>query len=102
MIAQCIAFAVLAVLAVAPARADTMVINVNGITIDVKTVETNIVIFDISATGRSSGQIVNSLKENGILAIGFGTKIRFVTHCDVTSDDIDRTIQNLNNVIKNS
>ena len=36
MIVRFIAFAVLAVLAVAPARADTMVINVNGITIDDK------------------------------------------------------------------
>ena len=36
MIARFIAFAALAVLAVAPARADTMVINVNGITIDDK------------------------------------------------------------------
>ncbi len=66
--------------------------NINGIAIDVETVETNIVIFDISATGKTSAEIVAGLKEQGILSIGFGTKIRFVTHCDVASDDIESVI----------
>lgn len=66
--------------------------NINGIAIDVETVETNIVIFDISATGKTSAEIVTALREKGVLAIGFGTKIRFVTHCDVSSTDIENTV----------
>lgn len=76
--------------------------EIAGIAIDVKTVETNIVIFDISATGKTSSEIVELIKGRGILAIGFGTKIRFVTHCDVTSYDVDQTVKTFQDVLKNS
>ena len=66
--------------------------DINGIAIDVETVETNIVIFDIFGTGKTAADIVAGLKEQGILAIGFGTKIRMVTHCDVSADDIEGVI----------
>ncbi len=65
--------------------------EIHGIAVDVERVVTNIVIFDISATGRSSAEICEKLKKNGILAIGFGSLIRMVTHCDVSADDIQRT-----------
>ena len=70
-----------------------------GITLDVETVETNIVIFDISGTGRTSAEICAALKEKGILASGFANRIRMVTHLDVNSDDIDRTVSSLNEII---
>ena len=70
-----------------------------GIAIDVAGVETNIVIFDITYTGRSSSEIVADLKQAGVYSIGFGSKIRFVTHCDVSGDDISKTIAALAAVI---
>lgn len=70
-----------------------------GISIDVERVVTNIVIFDISATGKTSSEICAVLRANGILAIGFGSLIRMVTHCDVTSDDILTTISVLESVV---
>ncbi len=73
--------------------------NIPGITIDVEKVVTNIVIFDISGTGKTSGEIVAALKEHGILAIGFGNSIRMVTHCDVLADDIATTIRVFESVI---
>lgn len=76
--------------------------TINGIKIDVETVETNIVIFDIAGTGQTAGEIVAGLKQKGVLAIGFGTKIRFVTHCDVSPEDIEQTIKVLNEHFKNS
>ena len=66
---------------------------IRGIEINVETVETNIVIFDISAIGKTAAEIVSALKEKGILAIGFGTKIRFVTHLGISMSDIDATLQ---------
>ena len=75
--------------------------KINGIAIDVETVETNIVIFDISATGKNAAEIVTALKDHGILAIGFGTKIRFVSHCDVSRQDINKTIEKLDAFLKN-
>lgn len=74
--------------------------NINGIEIDVETVETNIVIFDISGTDKTAAEIVAGLKDQGILSIGFGTKIRFVTHCDVASDDIEGVIGALSSECK--
>lgn len=73
-----------------------------GIAIDLEKVVTNIVIFDISGTGKTSAEIVNALNDNGILAIGFGNLIRMVTHLDVSRQDIDQTIEKLNAVVKNS
>ena len=70
-----------------------------GIALDVETVETNIVIFDVSGTGRTSGEICAGLKENGILASGFGTRIRMVTHLDVTANNMDFVILSLSSTI---
>lgn len=73
--------------------------TISGIDVDVEKVVTNIVIFDISATGKTSAQICDELKQRGILAIGFGPKIRMVTHCDVTAADIADVIDAFNDVI---
>ncbi len=73
--------------------------NINGVAIDVEKAVTNIIIFDISATGKTSAEIVATLKENGILAIGFGNLIRMVTHCDVSADDIATTTRVLASII---
>lgn len=76
--------------------------NISGIAIDVNSVETNIVIFDITATGKTAAAIVEALRIKGVLAIGFGTKIRFVTHCDVSREYIEQTITILNDHFENS
>ncbi len=73
--------------------------DIPGIGINVEKVVTNIVIFDIAATGKSSAEIVSKLKDDGILAIGFGSLIRMVTHCDVPSADVARTIDAMASLI---
>jgi threonine aldolase len=73
--------------------------EIKGIEIDVEKVVTNIVIFDISSTGKTSAEIVEALKNNGILAIGFGNLIRMVTHLDVSADDISATVKTLRSLI---
>jgi len=65
--------------------------KIQSVDIDATKVATNIVIFDISATGKAAAAIVAALKEKGISAIGFGSLIRMVTHLDVTADDMART-----------
>jgi threonine aldolase len=69
-----------------------------GISIDVDKVVTNIVIFDIASTGKTSAEIVESLAGKGILAIGFGSFIRMVTHLDVSGDQISQTIAAMSEV----
>jgi len=67
--------------------------QIDGVKIDPNTVETNIVVFDVSETDTDPYRIVESLKERGILMIPFGKAlIRAVTHLDVTSEDIERAI----------
>lgn len=72
--------------------------GIPGIDIDVERVVTNIVIFDVSATGKTSSEICSGLAEQGILAIGFGTLIRMVTHCDVSTGDIDSAIAAMHSI----
>jgi len=76
---------------------------IDGISIDSSTVQTNIVIFDVSGTGKPSSEICSRLKEEGVLAIGISdTQIRMVTHLDVAHADVDRTIEKLQNLLRNS
>jgi len=70
-----------------------------GISIDVDRVVTNIVIFDISGTGKPSAEIVGALGLLGVLAVGFGAQIRMVTHLDVSADDVDATIESMSRVL---
>ena len=72
--------------------------NISGIEIDVEKAVTNIVIFDITRTGKTSAEIVSALSDKGVLAIGFGNLIRMVTHCDVSADDIFTTINALGSI----
>jgi threonine aldolase len=67
--------------------------KIPGIRIDPESVVTNIVIFDVSATGRSPQEICDRLGEQGLLAFGWDTVIRMVTHLDVTRSQIDEALQ---------
>ncbi len=69
--------------------------NLKGVSIDAERVQTNIVIFDVSETGKTSAEICAVLKENEILAIPFGKAIRMVTHYDVSREDIEKTLLEL-------
>jgi len=77
------------------------VADIDGIAIDTSKVQTNIVIFDVAGTGKTSSEICARLKDAGVLAIGISeAQIRMVTHCDVTSDNIVATIDILTDSLK--
>jgi threonine aldolase len=58
--------------------------NTPGIQVDLATVQTNIVIFDVSGTGRGSAELSALWKANGVLINPVNAmKMRLVTHCDV-------------------
>nr|MCU0240454.1 beta-eliminating lyase-related protein [Pyrinomonadaceae bacterium] len=75
------------------------VANIKGIEIDSEKIQTNIVIFDVSKTGKTSNEICDKLKEHNILAIPFGKSIRMVTHYDVNRQDIEITIKTLEDLL---
>jgi threonine aldolase len=65
-----------------------------GIRINPASVETNIVIFDISGTGVAPPDFSNELKSRGVLANGVGaTSIRMVTHRDVARHQCERALE---------
>jgi len=74
--------------------------NIPGIKLDIEAVQTNIIIFDVAETGRSVAEIVQRLKEKGVLVVPFGgTRIRAVTHLDVDQKDIERAVMVLQEVL---
>ncbi len=75
------------------------VANIKGISIDAEKVQTNIVIFDVSGTGKTSAEICDRLREEEIYAIPFGKAIRMVTHCDVSREDIETTLNDLQKIL---
>ncbi len=71
-----------------------------GIKLDLESVQTNIVIFDIAETGRPAAEVVQKLKKNGVLVVPFGNaRIRAVTHLDVSAQDIQRAVEVFKKVI---
>ena len=70
-----------------------------GVKIDPEKVITNIVIFDVAETGQTADAICAQLRGRGVLASGFGSSIRMVTHCDVARADIERALRELRSVL---
>ena len=64
--------------------------NIDGLTVDPDTIQTNIVIFDVDpSVGMASG-LINALKEEDLLVSSPGPhSIRMVTHREVDSADIE-------------
>jgi threonine aldolase len=73
--------------------------ELSGVKIDPERVVTNIVIFDVAATGIGADEICARLHERNVLASGFGTAIRMVTHYDVSRADIETALAALREVI---
>jgi threonine aldolase len=68
--------------------------QIAGIKIDLATVQTNIVIFDVSATGMQAADIVANLKQHGVACGSINPQtIRFVTHCNVDRKDCEQALK---------
>ena len=68
-----------------------------------KSYGTNIVIFDCQDTGIDAVQLCEALKPHGIWALDTAPySVRFVTHCDVDEQGIDRALQVLRAVVTKS
>ena len=71
-------------------RLATLLAQIPSVSIDLKSVETNIIFFDV-ASSRSPADLVAALKAEGVLinAVG-GRTYRAVTHLDVSADEIEQ------------
>lgn len=73
--------------------------EIPGIQIEPDDIETNIVFFDVSETGRTGDEISAGTTEKGVRMGGRGNRIRAVTHIDITSDDIDQALETIHEVV---
>ncbi|HLA95646.1 MAG TPA: GntG family PLP-dependent aldolase [Pyrinomonadaceae bacterium] len=74
--------------------------EIPGIDLDPEKIVTNIVIFDVARTGKSPAEICSNLEKNGVGAIGFGSQIRMVTHCDVSAPEMETTVAAMRQAVK--
>jgi threonine aldolase len=75
------------------------VAGIPGIKVDLAAVQTNIIIFDVSATGKTSNEIAAALKSHGVLAGTVNPQlIRFVTHLNVSRTNCEHALQSLRTV----
>lgn len=72
------------------------------ISVDLESVQTNIVVIDIKESGLEVGEVLEKLKERNVLAVPFGkTQIRCVTHLDVNRDDIYQALEVFKQIFEN-
>ncbi len=72
-----------------------------GFAVDLSTVQTNIVIFDVSRTGLKAAEFVTKLRKAGVLAGAFGEyRIRMVTHHGITASEIGKVVDVLHRLLK--
>jgi len=65
-----------------------------GVELNPDHVETNIVIFDVTKTGKTAPQVAEATKKQGVLIHPFGkTQVRLVTHLDVSSEEIEKALE---------
>ena len=74
--------------------------TVKGMTIDLETVQTNIIIIGVEQSGRMPEQIQAALKERGVLlSLGNYMGLRAVTHLDVTMDQVGKAAEIIRQVM---
>lgn len=68
--------------------------RIEGIAVDVSSVETNIVVFDIAATGVDRAIFLKRLEPHGVRFSGLmrPTHLRAVTHLDIPADGVGRAL----------
>lgn len=76
--------------------------RIPGVRVDMKKVQTNIVIFDVQGTGRTASDICDELGKHKILSGSTGKfSIRMVTHFDVDRAAISRALEAFSAILKN-
>ena len=73
--------------------------KIGGIAVDMKRVQTNMVLYDISGLGVADELFLSKLKEKGVLALTSAkNKVRMVTHRGIEKEHIGKAIAAVENV----
>lgn len=75
-------------------------VKTKGVSIDLETVQTNIVMFDVHNLGVTSVEFLRKLGQHGVKALPTGkTSIRMVTHRGIEREDIEYAINSIDAVV---
>src|SRR6185437_14400202 len=75
--------------------------QIPGIKIDPRKVATNILVFNISATGMNTAEFSRKLAEHNVLAAGIDPdNMRFVTHMDVSREDCEAALSTIQEICR--
>jgi threonine aldolase len=76
--------------------------GLSGIGLDMNSVQTNIIIFDISGRAESADKLISRLKAKGILISEMGiSTLRAVTHLDVSMEQIKMAAAEIKSILGN-
>jgi threonine aldolase len=76
--------------------------NISGIKVDLETIQTNMVYFDLQESGMDTYQFLPKLAKYNILGLPRPpTKVRLVTHYGISEEDIYATIKAIKEIAKN-
>ena len=77
--------------------------EISGLSLDPKSVKTNIIYFNLAGKRLSAGTLVKQLANRGIKILQLGpAQLRAVTHYGISSEDIDMTLTALSRIMDES
>ena len=78
-------------------------VKMDGISVDLRTVQTNIVHLDVSGLRITSEEFVSRLKAHGVLALTRDkTKVRMVTHRGIEKEHIEKTLNTAQDILRDA
>ncbi len=75
--------------------------NIDGLSVDADSIQTNIVIFDVDPAVATAQELISALDREGVKVTYPGQQsIRMVTHRHIDSADVDEALGRVSNVVK--
>lgn len=75
--------------------------RIEGISINLKTVQTNIIVLDVSGLKISANEFTSKLRERGVLVLSRGgTSVRMVTHRGIEREHIEKALNIIEGVVE--
>ena len=77
--------------------------KIDRISIDLPSVQTNIVIFDVGGLNMTGTQFTDQLERHGVKALDYGgTLVRMVTHRGIEREDVNRSLEAVKRIVEES
>ena len=75
--------------------------NIEGLTLDANSIQSNIVIFDVNASVGTASQLITALEQEGVQVSSPGPQsIRMVTHRHIGSDDVEEALVRVSRAVQ--